>query len=156
MSIRTELQPVPKLAQTTREIVVEIAVNANVPSADSIRAWAETAADEAFGDICLRIVNANESRRLNAQFRHIDAPTNVLAFPADQEAMLGDAAICAEVAIAEAQAQHKPIDAYFAHLVVHAVLHLRGFDHGCVQDAARMELKEIELLRTFGMANPYE
>ena len=97
--------------------------------------------------ITLRIVGAREARRLNSAFRNIDRPTNVLSFPLDGE---GDIVLCHPVVAREARAQGKHLAAHYAHLVVHGVLHLRGFAHG-----REMERREVRILRAFGMANPY-
>ena len=139
-----------------REINVEVAAQTAVPSIASIRTWADAAAEDDAGDICIRVVEPSESKALNKQFRQIDAPTNVLSFPAGERGVLGDVAICADVAIQESREQEKAVDAHFAHLVVHGVLHLRGFDHEEDTEAERMERLEIDLLSALGVANPYE
>ena len=139
-----------------REISVEVAAKTDVPSVASIRTWADAAAEHDDGDICIRVVEPIESKALNKKFRQIDAPTNVLSFPAGERGVLGDVAICAEVARRESREQEKALDAHFAHLVVHGVLHLRGFDHEEDTDAERMERLEIDLLNSLGVANPYE
>lgn len=139
-----------------REISVEVAAKTDVPSVSSIRTWADVAAENDDGDICIRVVEPSESKALNKKFLQIDAPTNVLSFPAGERGVLGDVAICAEVANQESREQEKALDAHFAHLVVHGVLHLRGFDHEEDTDAERMERLEIDLLNSLGVANPYE
>lgn len=116
-------------------------------------------------ELALRIVAPRESRRLNAAYRGKDRPTNVLAFPAPawpQDAAplvaprpLGDLVICGSVVRAEARAQGKPLAAHWAHLVVHGALHLAGHDHVRAADAARMERREIAVLRRLGIPNPY-
>ena len=110
--------------------------------------------------VCIRIVTAAESRRLNLSFRGMDAPTNVLSFPASTEecardGALGDLAICAPVVAQEARAQGKTLAAHWAHMVVHGVLHLLGHDHQRDREARRMERLEVEILRAFGYQNPY-
>jgi probable rRNA maturation factor len=97
--------------------------------------------------ITLRVVGAREGRRLNRTFRGKDRPTNVLSFPLDGE---GDIVLCHPVVAREARAQGKRIAAHYAHLVVHGVLHLRGFAHG-----GEMERREVRILRGFGVADPY-
>jgi probable rRNA maturation factor len=109
------------------------------------------------------VVGPAESRRLNAQFRGRDKPTNVLSFPvpelpaaADGESRpLGDLVICPQVLRAEAREQKKSLRAHWAHLVVHGSLHLIGYDHERDTDADRMERREIAVLRRLGFANPY-
>jgi probable rRNA maturation factor len=105
-------------------------------------------------------VGAAASRRLNRAYRGKDKPTNVLSFPASPvERELGDAlgdlVICAPVVAAEARAQRKPPPAHWAHMVVHGVLHLHGFDHETPREARVMEGLEVEILRGFGYQNPY-
>ena len=97
--------------------------------------------------LTLRIVGAREGRRLNGTFRKKDRPTNVLSFPLGGE---GDIVLCHPVVVREAREQGKRVAAHYAHLVVHGVLHLRGFAHG-----AAMERREARILRGFGVPNPY-
>lgn len=105
-----------------------------------------------------------ESRRLNAQFRGKDKPTNVLSFPVaelpvsaagDESRPLGDLVICPQVLRTEAREQKKSLRAHWAHLVVHGSLHLIGYDHEIDSDADRMERREIAVLRRLGFPNPY-
>jgi probable rRNA maturation factor len=111
-------------------------------------------------EVCVRICGAEESCRLNAEYRGKDKPTNVLSFPAELElpdglAPLGDLAICWQVVLEEAQAQGKTPRDHFLHLFVHGVLHLLGFDHEEGAAAADMEAREIRILQTLGIADPY-
>lgn len=119
------------------------------------------------GDVSLtvRLVDANESQQLNAQYRQKDAPTNVLSFPfecedaqmlAQLDGYLGDMVICTDVVRQEADAQGKIFNAHFAHMVIHGALHLCGFDHIDPDDAKQMEALEIAVLAEFSIANPYE
>src|SRR5690606_33587076 len=103
------------------------------------------------------VVGSAESRRLNRTWRGKDKPTNVLSFPAPatQSPLLGDLAICAPVVAREAREQGKSTQAHWAHMVVHGVLHLLGYDHELDRDAAIMEARETALLANFGYANPY-
>ena len=140
-----------------------------VPGAAALRRWARGAyASVAHGKrpragaplICIRVVGAAESRRLNRSFRGKDAPTNVLSFPASpqeraNDGALGDLAICAPVVAREARAQDKILAAHWAHMVVHGVLHLAGYDHRHDRESRRMERVEVEILRGFGYQNPY-
>ena len=107
--------------------------------------------------LSIRVVGAAESRRLNRTWRGKDKPTNVLSFPAPatQSPVLGDLAICAPVVAREAREQGKSAQAHWAHMVVHGVLHLLGYDHELDRDAAVMEARETALLANFGYANPY-
>jgi probable rRNA maturation factor len=141
-----------------------------VPTATALRRWARGARATAMrpgrrtlptgADLCIRIVGSAASRRLNRDYRGKDQPTNVLSFPAGAiESALGDAlgdvVICAPVVAAEARAQGKAAAAHWAHMVVHGVLHLHGFDHENARDARVMEGLEVEILRGFGYQDPY-
>ena len=116
-----------------------------VPSAGSLAKWARAAKPAT--PITVRIVGAREARRLNRTFRGKDRPTNVLSFALEGE---GDLVLCHPVVVREAREQRKRVAAHYAHLVVHGVLHLRGYAHG-----RRMERREVRILRGFGMADPY-
>jgi probable rRNA maturation factor len=115
------------------------------------------------GGMALRLVDAGESREMNRRYRGRDAPTNVLAFPAellpglppDAAALLGDLVICGPLMEQEAAAQDKTPLAHFAHLVVHGTLHLLGMDHHADADAARMEGLERQILEELGFGDPY-
>ena len=120
-----------------------------VPGAASLRKWAGLAPAE----VLLRIVGRAEGRRLNRQYRRRNYATNVLSFPYGKGR--GDVVLCHPVIASEARAQGKSIAAHYAHLVVHGVLHLRGYDHMKKRDATRMEQLEIRLLRRLGLENPY-
>ena len=141
---------------TTRDsrknrICVQYAVpRRGVPSAGRLRRWAALAARS---PVNLRIVGEREGRWLNLKFRGKRYPTNVLSFPYERDA--GDIVLCHPVIAREARAQGKTIDAHYAHLVIHGVLHLRGYEHEKKRDAQRMEVREIALLRRIGVRNPY-
>ncbi len=143
-------------SSAAREIVIEQSAEQNLPTIGAIRRWVELAAEDSCGDVFVRFVDRKESQRLNRQFRGIDRPTNVLAFPANHTGLLGDVALCFEVAKVQARSQGKDLSAHVAHLIVHGVLHLRGFDHVGVSDTWKMEQLEIALLEQIGVANPYE
>lgn len=110
------------------------------------------------GDVCVRICDEVESRHLNVTYRDKDAPTNVLSFPGEIEVageILGDLALCLPVVQREAFQQGKSVQDHAAHLVVHGVLHLMGFDHETDAEAADMEQLEIRILDVLGISNPY-
>lgn len=150
-------------------LAVEVTRNARAwaPPAAAMSRWANAALGRrgAGRELAVRIVAPRESRRLNAAYRGKDKPTNVLSFPvaplpagaarAGAERPLGDLVICAAVVRDEAREQGKPLAAHWAHLVVHGALHLVGYDHMEDADAARMERREITVLRGLGIPNPY-
>ena len=128
-----------------------------VPTPAQVRRWARAALGVS-GEITVRIVGATEARTLNRRYRGRDTAPNVLAFPyvSSRRAVQGDIVLCAPVIAREALAQGKTLDAHFAHLTVHGVLHLRGHDHARRRDAARMEALEKRLLAKLGYPDPYE
>jgi probable rRNA maturation factor len=134
-----------------------------VPNKDQFQLWLETALLDVGKDveIVIRIVDEVESAFLNEQYRKKKGPTNILSFPFEavevmDSDLLGDLVICAPVVEKEAIAQHKNILHHWAHMVIHGVLHLLGDDHIDAGDAARMEAKEIEILKKLNITNPYE
>ena len=141
-------------APTVPQIDVQIAASPS-PSRDALIAWAGAAMAGDSRRLCIRVVDENEVRELNGRFRARVEATNVLSFPAELPDVLGDIAVCAAVVAREAKAQNKAVDAHFAHMVVHGVLHLKGMDHGTRAQARQMEAAEIEILRAFGFGDPY-
>ncbi len=130
----------------------------NAPAAVQLRVWAKhilIAKHITDAELTLRIVNVKEMTALNSTFRHQEGPTNVLSFPGD-EGYLGDIVICAAVVKQEADAQHKTLDAHWAHMVIHGVLHLLGHDHSKNDEADVMEAIEITTLQALGFTNPYD
>ena len=107
--------------------------------------------------ITLRIVDENEGRYLNKSFRGKDRATNVLTFVYDNELPIyGDIIICAPVAVKEARKQRKNLMEYYAHLTIHAVLHLQGYEHDQEEEAAAMEAHETAIMQKLGYADPYK
>ena len=127
-----------------------------LPSRPQLRRWLKTALLRS-ANITLRIVDEAEGRKLNHQFRGKDYATNVLTFVYDEESILaGDVLICAPVASKEAKAQHKDLLAHYAHLVIHAALHLQGFEHETDMEAAKMEALETSLMLKLHYPDPYQ
>ncbi len=109
------------------------------------------------GEFAVRIVDADEGRQLNRQFRGKDYATNVLTFDYAQSPMVqADLVLCAPVVAEETRRQHKTLAAHYAHLLVHGALHAQGWDHETGEaDAEAMEAREVEILRGLGVRNPY-
>ena len=112
-------------------------------------------------ELTIRIVDKDEIQFLNRTYRHKDKATNVLSFPFESPVevslpLLGDLVICHDIVIEEAKQQGKPIEAHWAHMVVHGVLHLKGYDHIDDTEAEVMESLEIEILNDFNILNPYQ
>lgn len=143
--------------QRSPKITVQNASTArNVPTAARIRRWAR-AALAAEAQVTIRIVGATEGRLLNRSYRSKDYATNVLTFVfRDHAPLAGDIALCAPVITREARAQRKPVAAHYAHMVVHGLLHLQGYDHESENDARVMERRERTLLAAFGYPDPYK
>jgi probable rRNA maturation factor len=138
---------------------------AGVPSPASFRRWTEAALAGArrrqAAELSIRIVGTREGRALNRTYRGKDYATNVLSFPTDlppgvRLPLLGDIAICAPVVRREAAEQDKPITHHWAHLTVHGVLHLLGYDHIQEAEAEKMEALETRVLKGLGIPNPYQ
>jgi probable rRNA maturation factor len=138
------------------DLTVQYACHApDLPLRPQLRRWAR-AALAGGGEVTLRFVDAAEGRSLNRDYRGKDYPTNVLSFPYDTEPRLaGDLVLCPEVVRREADAQGKTPEAHFAHLVVHGMLHLQGWDHEDEADARAMEAREREILAQLGYPDPY-
>lgn len=150
-------------ARTPLIVDCRVPPGARAPAPRLMARWADAAlgARGAGCEMALQVVSAPRMRVLNRRYRGKDKPTNVLAFPAlpapgIRPRPLGDVVICAAVLRREAREQGKAETAHWAHLVVHGTLHLAGFDHETGDaDAARMERREIAVLRRLGFANPY-
>ena len=128
---------------------------ANLPTKAQFKKWAK-AALRVDTEVTIRIVDEAEGRALNSTYRGKDYATNVLTFPLTETPhLMGDIVVCAPVVVAEAAAQNKSLEAHFAHLTVHSVLHLHGYDHETEAQAELMESLEITILQKLGYANPY-
>lgn len=147
------------------QIVVQRAVSGiAIPSSAKFKRWAKIALQEKIpnAEVTIRIVGKDEIQMLNATYRQKDKPTNVLSFPFEMPEeveldipILGDIVICAPVIEEEASEQNKPIEAHWAHMVVHGMLHLLGYDHEEESEALVMEAEEVKILSNLGFANPY-
>lgn len=134
---------------------------AGIPAETDLASWAQSALKRDEAELVIRVVDEEESAELNFQYRHKAGPTNVLSFPFEappgvDTAILGDLVICAPVVEREAAEQGKPQCAHWAHMVVHGVLHLQGYDHVEEHEAMAMEAEEVAILRQLGFPNPYE
>jgi len=154
-----------------RELRLELArgTRAWAPARARMNRWAAAALGRRGNgrEIAVRVVGSHESRELNREWRGKDQPTNVLSFPAPEQPRagikgaaeptpLGDLVICADVVRREAGRDGKKVEAHWAHMVVHGALHLAGYDHEAGQrERLRMERREIAVLKSFGIGNPY-
>lgn len=126
-----------------------------LPTRPQIRRWA-TAALETSAQVTIRFVDVEEGQMLNHEYRGKNYATNVLSFSYEQAPVFGDLVLCVPVVLREAKEQRKSITPHFAHLIVHGMLHLQGYDHESgEQEAKQMESKEREVLLRFGIADPY-
>jgi probable rRNA maturation factor len=132
------------------------------PDKGQIQRWVDAALEgfDQDAEIVVRIVDEQESAELNEQYRHKPGPTNILSFPVEvpesiELNLLGDLVVCAPVLEKEALEQHKTLIDHWAHIIVHGVLHLLGYDHIDDDKAELMESKEITILNTLNIENPY-
>lgn len=140
-----------------------------LPSTDQLQAWSEYVMQHLEASpkpvtVGLRIVDEPEGAAINRDYRDRDYATNVLSFGSElpevvlaglDEIPLGDLVICAPVVAREAQEQNKPLDAHWAHMLVHGLLHLQGFDHESDEQAQTMEALETRILAGLGFDDPY-
>lgn len=159
----------PGLQKMTIEVVVQDAresTDDEVPPSSSFTLWANLAAADMdrSSALTIRVVDEEESRQLNHRYRGKDRPTNVLSFSygaedlpdaLDAARLLGDLVICASIVRREAEENRRPVNDHWAHLTIHGVLHLLGYDHDTPQHADEMEALEISLLHTLNIHNPY-
>lgn len=129
--------------------------HADQPTRAQIRVWAATAL-EGDAEVTVRLVDAEEGRELNRDYRAKDYATNVLSFVYQQEPTCqGDLVLCAPVVSHEAAEQGKSVEAHYAHLVVHGMLHLQGYNHEDESEALAMEAVETHIMRKLGYTDPY-
>ena len=161
------------MSQTLREAIVafeDVSGAEQVPDASSIERWVQQVLlqqldNTPLPEVSIQIVDEAGISELNETYRHKSGPTNVLSFPfeappglpeEEAQALLGDIVICAQVVAQEAQQQNKSLQAHWAHMVVHGVLHLLGYDHLNDAEAEQMESLEVQLLNELAFPNPYQ
>ena len=132
-----------------------------LPSPEQFTRWVAETVGAVPTAMTLRLAHLHEAAQLNMKFRGKDYATNVLSFPLEfpeetEIPYIGDIVICPEVVAREASEQHKPVLAHYAHLTVHGVLHLLGYDHENEDDADEMETLETQILATLGFPDPYQ
>ncbi|CAL7962611.1 endoribonuclease YbeY [Gammaproteobacteria bacterium] len=144
-------------------VVQNIGKSKSVPSKKQFKTWVEKvlAPRKKNHELTIRIVGIKEITKLNKQYRKKNKPTNIISFnfypPANIKTnLLGDLVICAPIVKLEAKLQHKTVLSHWAHLTVHGVLHLLGYDHQNDDAAQKMERLEIKILKKIGIANPYK
>lgn len=148
----------------TLTVDLQVACEQSVPELAQLEQWASTAlseSDRIDSEITIRFVENQESQDLNYEYRGNNKPTNVLSFPFECPPELtldfiGDLVIAPAVMADEAQRQNKKHDDHYAHLVIHGVLHLLGYDHIDPEQASEMESLEIKLLAKLGIDDPYQ
>ena len=146
------------------ELDLQLASEAKqIPSLELFQHWVEHALRGRLDDaeLTIRIVDKSEGQQLNHDYRGKDQPTNVLSFPFEAPPgidinLLGDLVICAPVVVQEATEQLKIVDHHWAHLVIHGILHLLGYDHIEDEQAETMEALETQLLKGLAIADPYQ
>ena len=152
--------PGPGAGRRTRRaapaLTLQIATRSRrLPSLARLRRWARAALAQQ-ARVTLRIVGEREGKSLNREFRHKPGATNVLTFRYRQgQCLAGDIVLCAPVIAREARAQGKGVAAHYAHLTVHGLLHLQGYDHEYPRQARIMEAREVAILKRLGFRNPY-
>jgi probable rRNA maturation factor len=150
---RPKRSPAPSRA--LRLTIQNATQSSTIPATRQFRNWIR-AALRADGSITVRLVGLREGRALNRTYRGKDYATNVLTFVLhDTPPFEGDLALCVPVVTREARAQRKALSAHYAHLTVHAVLHLQGYQHDEESDAVRMEKLEKRILKQLGYPDPY-
>lgn len=138
----------------------DVSDSGDVPGEDDFRQWLLAALEGQDVKVTVRLVDEEEMGELNQQYRHKSGPTNVLSFPFEDppgisSGILGDIVICAPVVRREAKEQEKTVSSHWAHMVVHGVMHLQGYDHKNEQQALAMEAQETRIMTQLGFPAPY-
>ena len=143
--------------------IQNVSKSSHVPDQELFQKWFDTVLQNSTEDseIVIRIVDETEMIQFNEQYRNKEGVTNILSFPFDipegvDSDLLGDLLVCAPVVECEAQQQNKQLEHHWAHIIIHGILHLLGYDHINDEDAEEMEALEIQLLKKIKINNPYE
>lgn len=150
------------MSQVMLDLQLACADHTSLPAEAQFQHWLDAVIPQfqAESEVTIRLVDEAESHSLNLTYRAMDKPTNVLSFPFEappgvELPLLGDLVICRQVVEREAREQEKPLDAHWAHMVVHGSLHLLGYDHIEDEEAEEMESLETEIMLALGFADPY-
>ena len=156
------VSPVTRMAADSPALALTVqyaSAREGLPRRAQLRQWARAALVDEVA-VVLRFVGEEEGRQLNREYRGKDYATNVLTFAYGREQpdapLSGDIALCVPVVAAEAATQNKPLEAHYAHLVVHGMLHLQGYDHEEAGEAAVMEAVETFVMMRMGYPDPYQ
>lgn len=150
------------MSQVTLDLQLACENNAGLPEEAQFQRWLDAVIPQfqPESEVTIRLVDEQESHSLNLTYRNMDKPTNVLSFPFEappgiELPLLGDLVICRQVVEREAREQEKPLEAHWAHMVIHGSLHLLGYDHLEDDEAEEMETLETERMLALGYADPY-
>ncbi|MCV2402439.1 rRNA maturation RNase YbeY [Marinomonas sp. C2222] len=150
------------MANVTLDLQIATTDTENLPNEAHFQTWLDTALANSNDDfeVTIRLVDEEESHSLNHQYRGKDKSTNVLSFPFESPEgielpLLGDLVVCVQVVTREAHEQNKPLMHHWAHMIIHGVLHLCGYDHIKDDEAEEMEALETQLLASLSIPDPY-
>ena len=166
MPTRVSTKKTAKPAAPALQLAVQYALAADaeqaaadLPTRAQIRRWIKAAIPELAensAEITVRLVDSAEGSSLNRDYRGKNQPTNVLSFSYTQHPLSGDIVLCVPVVMQEASQQGKSLIAHYAHLIVHGMLHLQGWDHQNDAEASAMEARETEIVLALGYDHPYQ
>jgi len=139
----------------------DVSDSGDVPGENEIKQWLRAALEQKDIKLTVRLVDEEEMSELNDRYRHKPGPTNVLSFPFEDppgvsSGILGDIVICAPVVRREAKEQNRTVQSQWAHMVIHGVMHLQGYDHETRKEALEMEVRETDVMKRLGFPAPYE